>query len=212
MIQSKIKKIVFLMACTVLLIKTSTANVDFAQSGIVLGVNAGYAKFVPFSKINGDINNGGIYGGGLLGYDYALNPHFSLGIETGINYGKNIANFSSPTEKMNIDTLNVPILATFKFYIPQANGLNIFTKHGVSFVYQMRDISYPNRPYQTDSENTLKFNIFLSVIGVGWKINNFNIFTQYEYFYGTNWNKVDKSLKILTLNTLTAGVTYTIPI
>lgn len=209
MIGNKIMKKKLLAALMILSASTLYAN---AESGITLGIQGGYAKFIPFSKINGDINNGGIYGGGQLGYDYAFNPYFSLGLETGINYGKNIAKFSSSTERINIDVLNVPILATFKFYIPQTNGLNIFTKHGIAFVYQTRDISYPHRPYQTDSENTMKFNIFASTVGIGWKIKNFNIFTQYEYFYGTNWNKLDKSIKILTLNALTLGVSYTIPV
>ena len=193
-------------------IKVASAD-NYAQSGIVMGGSLGYAKLIPFSDIKrpvGEtIKNGNFYGGVTLGYDYAFNSNISLGVESGFNYSKDIAKGTSPSFSLNM--MNVPILGTMKVFIPYANGLNFFTKHGISWVRQ--SFSYDSN-VGTEENKASSFNIFVSSIGVGWKINDFNIFTEYTHFYGKNWNKQNEAEEpsVMTFNSLTLGVTYTIPI
>ena len=168
----------------------------------------------------GTAKNGGLYFGGILGYDYAINSMVSVGVETGLNYGHDIANGSETLNvlpnpikaNINTSTIDIPIMATVKFYIPHTGGLNVFAKGGYAY----------NRQKTTGSESTLGVTTSINstntqwnpiaVGGVGYQIDSFNVFTQYTYIFGTKTNSTSGSAgDTAAMNALTAGVTYTIP-
>ncbi|WHN65196.1 outer membrane beta-barrel protein [Cysteiniphilum sp. QT6929] len=166
-----------------------------AQTGLVLGGNVGYAysqngwlknaNNLPGGK------NGNIAGGLLIGYDFALSPMFSVGVELGGQYFNKIA--KNDAGKLNM--WSVPLFATAKFYIPGAMGLNVFGKAGYAYNKLTGD---------TDGMAT---NLWrpVAATGLGFQISQINIFAQYQYnwlpLYGYNAGE----------STVSVGLTYTLP-
>ena len=214
------KKTMIAAATSVALLSSvAMAQGSGAQTGLVVGGQLGYAKFVPYSKlpvsspgVSGDLSNGGAYGGVLVGYDFALSPMLSVGIETGLNYGYKIANGTvtgpGPTDvDTDISTLDIPIMATVKLF-PTENGFNIFAKGG--FDYSKQKLTGSAGSVDVSSTDSKWRPV--AAAGVGYQINALNIFAQYTYVFGTKWNDPDGSDgDTLAMNAITAGVTYTIP-
>ena len=222
------KTIIAVAASTALL--SGVAMAQGATTGLVTGLQAGYAKFVPNSGIPvgisstsvGTAKNGGLYFGGILGYDYAINSMVSVGVETGLNYGHNIADGSdagsglgSSSYSLSTSTLDIPVMATVKFYVPHTGGLNVFAKGGYAYNRQKTTgsvtASIPAPTTVSLNSTNTQWNP-IAVGGVGYQIDSFNVFTQYTYIFGTKTNSTSGSAgDTAAMNALTAGVTYTIP-
>jgi hypothetical protein len=209
-------KIIYLFAAFLLSINCLYAKdyykEHYKKNSILIGVHAGYSKFIPSSKIREDkIDNGGGYGGLIIGYDFLINPLLSIGVETGLNYGHNIAHYKKSPLEGDIKHFNTPILSTIKFYIPNNSGLNTFVKIGGTYSKQIAILKDNQR--EIENKSIKKF-IPTAVIGFGWSVDGFNIFAQYTYLFGKQWNKdTSKISEInLALNALTFGITYNIPI
>tara|TARA_R110002167_G_scaffold356863_2_gene572066 strand:+ start:3350 stop:3931 length:582 start_codon:yes stop_codon:yes gene_type:complete len=192
------------MATTIL---SGTAMAQGATNGLVIGGQIGYAKFVPWSKIYGHLNNGGAYLGGILGYNFALNKKLSIGLETGINYGNRMSKGFPAGVEVHTNLLNIPIMAVINYY-PTGNGFNIFIKNGVAYNRQ-EEISSDTS--QISSVTTSQWR-YIAAAGIGYQIQNFNVFTQYTYLFAKKWNDASSSdTNTNAMNAWTAGITYTIP-
>ena len=144
--------------------------------------------------------------GGIIGYDFGLNRIMSCGLETGFNYGYKINNLSGD---LHTNIMTIPLMATLKIYIPNLNGINFFVKGGAAVSYQqITDEKYNENKKKLDYKPIAK-------IGVGWQLQNFNIFMQYSYIFGKNWNSLDNKnddTPIISFNSLTLGFTYNLPV
>jgi len=195
----------------VLLSGVAMAQGSGAQTGLVIGGQLGYAQFEPQTiKYDGyDANNGGTYGGAIIGYDHALSPMLSIGIESGLNYGHQIMNTSRDQWRQEVDTstLDIPVMGTVKFF-PTEDGFNVFAKFGVNYSIQTTtdSIIWP----ETNSDTKRKW-VPIAAACVGYQINAFNIFAQYTYVFGKKWSDPYVEDETVTMYALTAGVTYTIP-
>jgi opacity protein-like surface antigen len=180
-----------------------------AQTGMVMGGNLGYAMpSGDFKDIGGstgtDNKNGNIAGGLFAGFDYALDPMYSLGIEWGVQYASKFAKTTLSGAEISTNLLSVPLFLTGKFYIPGIDGLNVFGKAG----YAYNQITGKSSGISTNTED----NHFDPVVaaGVGYKINQVNIFAQYQY----NWLKVDQATSSSLkggLSAISVGLSYTLP-
>ena len=101
-----------------------------ATTGVVVGLYGGYAK--PLNDFLKDVKDepggkiGNFAGGGLLGFDFALNPMLSVGVEADGQYFYKIVECN--TGKLNLYT--GILFLTGKFNIPETGGLNLFAKAG----------------------------------------------------------------------------------
>lgn len=168
-----IKKIVLASVIAASLASTSVMANE-ATTGVVVGLYGGYAK-----PLNGWMKNAGsggetgnFAGGGLLGFDFALNPMFSVGVEADAQYFYKIAKNGS--QKLNIYT--GILFLTGKVYIPETGGLNLFAKAGYALNKLNGDTgSYPKTLYRPSAAG-----------GIGYQIDNINIFGEFQY----NWMKL----------------------
>jgi len=178
-----------------------------AQTGVVIGGSVGYTVPTGYLKDIGgsgaDNTNGNIAGGLQIGYDFALNKMLSVGAELGGQYAYELSKVESGGATGKYSNLSIPLFLTGKFYMPWVNGLNVFGKAG--YAYNRLNASVDTGiSGLTVSENT---NLWRPVVagGVGYQIQQFNIFAQYQY----NWLKYQGTNG--GYNTLSLGLTYTIP-
>ena len=210
-----------ILAITCLCIGTSTlALAQGAQTGLVLGANAGAASTQNYdsSDINSDITKtqGGAITGVSIGYDLALNNNISLGVESGFGYGYELATLKADgADKSALNQWYIPLLVVGKYTFN--NGVNFFIKGGATYVnQQITNIGAYFDP-STNSSNSE----FLPTIaaGAGYKFNNgINIGGQLGYLFGSTANirSADSlhntDVKVAASAHLTAYITYTLPI
>lgn len=210
------KTIATLMATAVLASSVAYANSNIATSGMTFSANVGYATPSGDLKAEKDdgvsASNGNVSFGGAIGYDFAISQMFTLGAEVGVQYTPDFAKESEDGASLKESVLSVPILAVAKFYVPNVDGLNLFAKAGIAYNHwkakgsgSIDDIE-GLIPVPSASNNNWNGVV---AAGVGYDINNFNIFAQYTY----NWLKVsafDETAKG-GINTFALGVGYKLP-
>ena len=190
-----IKKIVLASVVAASLASTSVMA-EGAQTGVVVGLYGGYAKpFNGWMKDSADLTgfkSGNFAGGGLIGFDFALNPMFSVGVEADAQYFYKIAKTSA--NKMNLYT--GILFLTGKVYIPETGGLNLFAKAGYALNKRNGDLhsTTPKTLYRPSAAG-----------GVGYQIDNINIFGEFQY----NWMKLYG--KNSGYGAAFVGVSYTFP-
>ncbi|MBK2125360.1 outer membrane beta-barrel protein [Fangia hongkongensis] len=194
-----------------------------AQTGLVLGGNLGYGYAQNGTIKNGlegsgNQSNGGLAGGVFVGYDYAISKMISVGVEADLQYAHNVAGGSGKYDYFVADgassyrtnVFSLPLFLTAKFYVPGVNGLNVFGKFGYAY----------NRVTTVSSatDNLIGFNVNDSKLsqttnlwrpvmagGIGYQIDNVNIFAQYQYNFLRNGGNNSG------YSTFTGGVSYTLP-
>ncbi|GGG00303.1 MULTISPECIES: outer membrane beta-barrel protein [Cysteiniphilum] len=178
-----------------------------AQTGLVLGGSVGYTMPTGYLKDIGtgtgvDNKNGNIAGSLLVGYDYALSPLFSVGVELDGQYAYEISKSSLAGNSIKLSNVSVPLFLTGKFFIPEAMGLNVFGKAGYAYNRLSSKVEVSG-----SSSTTTNTNLWRPVVagGIGFQVQQFNIFAEYQYnwlpYQGTNGGYGTASL----------GLTYTLP-
>lgn len=216
------KKIISSFATIALLSAgVAQANTNIARSGMTFSANVGYSIPTGDFKANqsdvpdGSVSNNNVSFGGAIGYDYAISEMFTVGAEVGIQYMPDFAKESEDGGSITQSNLSVPILAVGKFYVPNVDGLNLFAKAGIAYNHWKASGSGSIEVVDPDpatiaipSASDNNWNAVVAA-GVGYDINNFNIFAQYTY----NWLRVsafDETAKG-GINTIAIGVGYKLP-
>ncbi|MBK2125232.1 outer membrane beta-barrel protein [Fangia hongkongensis] len=177
-----------------------------AQTGVVLGGNIGYGYATNgWTKDDADLSgskNGNLAGGLFIGYDFALNKMLSVGVELGGQYAYQLVK-ESDGDKLN--AWSVPLFATAKFYIPHAMGLNIFGKFGYAYNRLTTSGNYVATGLSGNDIDGKNLWRPVAAGGLGFQVQQFNIFAQYQY----NWLPVYG--KNGGYGTISGGVSYTLP-
>lgn len=180
-------------------INASEAEGAKAPFGLVLGLQGGYGKIKDISHTDLDnVKNGNIFGGGIIGFDFALNHMISFGAESGYDYGYHILDGNNT----KLDYQMIPILGAIKFTLPF--GLQIFGKGGMAYVTE--DLNVDGTGLSATS-NAWKP---MAAVGVAYIYENWSLFAQYQYVFGDD--EVQNKDEVSKFNAITAGVTYTFPI
>ena len=174
-------------------------TISKAPYGLVLGLNGGYAGGFTTPDENNN-RSGNIYGGGIVGFDFALNDVISFGGESGYDYGYKIFQSSDNNSSTNFSV--IPVLGTLKFTLPM--GINLFAKGGMAYVMEQTKISG-----ETHNNKAWKP---MAAAGVGYVYDNWNLFAQYSYIFGNKEADSANNNEIDHLGMVTAGVTYTFPL
>ena len=152
-----------------------------------------------------DVDKGNLFYGVNLGFDFALMPAFSVGVEAGVFYSNDISKVSSSGDTDKVSNLIVPVLGTIKFYM--LFGLNFFTKAGASYVSPSASKTGSN--YNIDWKSDWNFT---AAAGIGYQIGAINIFAQYMHIFGKDDITIDGAEGTgyaSKIDAITAGVTYT---
>ncbi|MDA7742292.1 porin family protein [Francisellaceae bacterium] len=200
----KKKFIATAMISTLLCIGVSFANDARAVTGITFGGQVGVGAFIGPNTIFGSaagMKNGGLVLRGSVGYNHALNKRWSVGVETGISNGFDLIKMGP----IGISDFSVPLLATLSYTLP--SGWNFFTKAGIGF--HKYTLSAGGQ-----SESGGKIHIAPEIaMGVGYQIGKLNIYGQYTQtiakFLGAGNGNLGSSA--IATSSITAGVTYTLP-
>ncbi len=204
------KKIIATTVAAAVLISGSAFATN-AQTGLVMGGSLGYATASGDLKANddgADNKNGNIAGGLFAGFDYAIDPMWSVGAEWGVQYANEFSKASAAGASVKLSLLSIPLFMVGKFYIPGIDGLNVFAKAG----YAYNQLGSKNTD-NTGTSSTTTDNRFNPVVaaGLGYKIGQMNVFAQYQY----NWLKYqaasDENTLKGKLSTISVGVSYTLP-
>lgn len=194
-----------------------------AQTGLVMGANLGLATPTGYMKGDNIVNainslpistsvsqdTGNIAGGLFIGYDYALNPMVSLGVELGGQYAYEVSKVSATVAGLSgdgkVSVISIPLFLTGKFYIPHTGGLNVFAKAG--YAYNRVNEKYSGDLATAVGASDAHSNLWRPVVagGIGYQLQEFNIFAQYQY----NWLPITGQNG--GLGTISAGVSYTLP-
>ena len=229
------KKLAIVVATSSLLLSGMTYA--GAKTGMVFGANVGMGEFV--NKLSAqtvsdassptigvsqlETQNGNVNFGATVGYDFALTDlieNMTVGAEIGINYTPNIGSFTyntgTATAKVEANSLEIPILLTTKYYM---GNFNVAAKAGYTYVRQnttVKDNSTNYTPPQLEKTNT-KFKPMLA-IGVGYEVmDNLAVTAQYSWQFGNSANDskyydtFGAPTSTFATYTVTAGVTYTMP-
>lgn len=196
----KLKRLLGMLAlCTVA--HTVMAN-------IYVGGGAGFsaAESPPNLSSTPSSNQQYTYDAGL-GYQYNFDKHFSSGIEANyINYGK--TTYSAPVNNPNNGSFTnsaIQLLVTGTYLMD--NGVNTFVKAGAA--HQASSLSISNGSADLSS--------WIPDVagGVGYYVlKNLNLYVQYQHSFGSNWNSAtpgNTPSDPVTMDSLTAGVTYLLP-
>ncbi len=205
------KKIIATTVAAAALISGSAFATN-AQTGLVMGGSLGYATASGDLKANvdgADNKNGNVAGGLFAGFDYAIDPMWSVGAEWGVQYANEFSKASAAGGlSTKLSLLSIPLFVVGKFYIPGVDGLNVFAKAGYAY-NQLGSKTTDN----TGTSSTTTDNRFNPVVaaGLGYKIGQMNVFAQYQY----NWLKYQAASNTDTvkgkLSTISVGGSYTLP-
>ena len=175
-----------------------------AQSGVVVGVDGGWAatnhpNLPGYSTSNHDYTLGG-----TLGYNYALSNNLSTGLEANYsNFGK--TSYSSPANSGSFKNSALQLLLSGTYLMD--NGFNTFVKVGAA--NEQSTLSASN------SEAGVTSWLPAAAAGLGYTVmKNLDVYGQYEHTFGDNWNNANLSTtpsKAAALNVFSVGVNYTLP-
>ena len=170
-----------------------------APYGLVLGVQGGYGKVADMSRTDFDnASNGNVFGGAIVGFDFALSHTVSFGVESGYDYGYHIIKDNDS----NLNYQMIPVLGTLKFTLPF--GLQLFGKGGMAYVTEKTNIG------NTGLSATANAWKPMAAAGAAYTYQDWTVFAQYQYVFGDS--EVNNKDQVSKFNALTAGVTYTFPI
>lgn len=170
-----------------------------APYGLVLGVQGGYGKVADVSRNDLDnASNGNVFGGAIIGFDFALSHAISFGVESGYDYGYHV--IKDDDSDMNYQM--IPVLGTLKFTLPF--GLQLFGKGGMAYVTERANIDNSGFTITTDAWKPM------AAAGAAYTYKNWTVFAQYQYIFGNK--EINNKDQVSKFNALTAGVTYTFPI
>lgn len=179
-----------------------------AMAGIYIGGGGGFSapENAPNLPGTNSSNEQYTYNAGL-GYQYNFDQHFASGVEANyINYGKTDY---SPNQSNGVSgsftNSAIQLLITGTYIMD--NGVNTFVKAGAA--HQMSNLSITNGSADISS--------WIPDVagGVGYYVlKNLNLYVQYQHSFGSNWNNAsagNSPNEPVTMDTLTAGVTYLLP-
>jgi opacity protein-like surface antigen len=201
-----------ILACVLGVSATGSAVAVTAQTGVYLNLNGGYSfpttfsdsSFAPFTASQ---SNQGLTGGAAIGFDYALNPNYLIGLEGGYTYfGKTKYTVGGSPFPLNFDTKEEGIQALVTGTYLNPNGFNLFAKAGE--VYMSQDFSSAYSAFGS-STSIHAWEPALAA-GVGYMpIQNLNIALQYEHIFGSaDRNVNDNITRPQAQNAVTLGLTY----
>ena len=222
-----------LLITSVSTLALTISGVSFAsaKTGLVTGVSAGFQNYTTNlqpSNVNTRIkSNGNFNVNGILGYDYALNNNLSVGFEISNIAGGEQGPVNKPEdiESWNENQLQVPVLATVKYYLPVVdNNISVFGKFGYSYVRQQAKSN--GTPAMGELASTANYTKWLPTLsaGLGYNIYNFNVFAEYTYVMGStpsSNNSIPSNIEnggersdhtVFSSGAVTVGVTYTFAI
>lgn len=208
------------MASTLALLVSSAYGVTAQTAVYIGGLMGGSSPEAPApSQVNAATSDtAGFVFGGTLGFDYAVNPNFLMGIEVSeINFGS--ASYISSAELgsstvQNFSSEGVQLMGTLT-YLNQ-NGLNVFGKLGM--IDEETDFwSMSNATWFPLFANISSVSEWVpaAAVGIGFMPNNYwDVTLQYEHTFGSDWNvnNPTNSLSPMAENAFTLGVTYKIPV
>ncbi|WHN64767.1 outer membrane beta-barrel protein [Cysteiniphilum sp. QT6929] len=165
----------------------------------MLGVQGGYGKVADIARTDLDnASNGNVFGGAIVGFDFALSHTISFGVESGYDYGYHIIKDNNS----NLNYQMIPVLGTLKFTLPF--GLQLFGKGGMAYVTERVNIG------DTGFSATANAWKPMAAAGAAYTYKNWTVFAQYQYVFGDS--EVNNKDQVSKFNALTAGVTYTFPL
>ncbi|MCF6765086.1 porin family protein [Thiotrichales bacterium 19S3-7] len=187
-----------------------TKQVSGFYIGAQLGgatLNSNNSSFA--TSTSGDISkdNGNLYTGITLGFNYAINDMFGVGVETGYNYGYELNKLSVSGKSADISVSTIPLFLTGNLMF--STGFNLFAKIGGAYVRESNSGFDNTTLAVSNGDGTANAFNFAFGLGAGYFINNFNIKVEYDYIAG-NSNPTSDSATF-PINALTLGVTYTFP-
>lgn len=179
-----------------------------ALADVYIGGGAGFSAPENSPSLNGanSTDQQYTYEGGL-GYQYNFGQHFASGVEANyIDYGQTSyspSNSSSSSGSFANSAIQLLITGTYLM----DNGVNTFVKAGAA--HQVSDLSLTNGSADISS--------WIPAVagGVGYYvIKNLNLYVQYQHSFGSDWGSANASnspANPVTMDSLTAGVTYLLP-
>lgn len=185
-------------------VATITAFAAPAQTGVVVGVNGGWAGVNHPSLPGYTSTNRNYTLGGTLGYNYAVNNNVSAGVEANYSdFGKTDYSSSAGSGSFKNSALQLLLSGTYLM----DNGYNTFIKVGAA--NQQTSLSASN------SETGVTSWLPAAAAGLGYTVmKNLDIYGQYEHTFGDNWNNANVAsspAKAAALNVFSVGVNYTLP-
>lgn len=213
--------------------QTHAAQNTTAKTGFYVGGNAGWSiasspssdtvksayssiPGVTVSSVNQSSYN---YAWGInVGFNYALDPHWTVGFEVGReafgheDYGISGAINNAPiSASMHLDSDGIQGMFTGAYMAPC--GVNIFAK--VGGIYESTSFDNVSIAGVSVSDTTNKKLIPAAALGIGYTpIQNLDVVLQYEHTFGANYDDANTLLttnKPMTQDVITLGVNYTLP-
>ena len=181
------------------------------QSGVYIGVDGGWT--VPSSApspANYSSSNQNFTYGGTLGYQMALGRNLSTGVEANYSqFGETSYSGNAATGNSSGSFKNSAIQVLLTGTYLMDNGFNTFLKIGAAREQSSLDLA----------NNTTGVAGWIPAVaaGLGYElIKNFNLYAQYERTFGDDWESATTSTgggpaNPVSLNVLTMGVNYTLP-
>ncbi|TNF68009.1 MAG: porin family protein [Gammaproteobacteria bacterium] len=170
-------------------------------------LNSNNSSFSTNTSSDISKDNGNLYTGIIVGFNYALNDMFGLGVETGYNYGYELNKLSVSGKSANISVSTVPVFLTGSLMF--STGFNLFAKIGGAYVRESNSGFDSTTLTVSNGDGTANAFNFAFGLGAGYFINNFNIKVEYDYIAGSSNPSSDSAT--FPINALTLGVTYTFP-
>lgn len=213
----------------------------FAKTGVVVGAMAGYGKldtpargiFTSSTSIlyNQSYKIGYFTWGVNLGYNYAVTSKWLVGFLMGYKDLGQSRYHSTRTDSLGVLYIGdvkitqqaADFLLSGQYFLYQ--GLNIFAQAGGAFLRTHRKNFYYNSDF-APSQNALltwnktQYNMIPEVVfGIGYMVNNLNLYMMYDHILHTNGNiftnfaapKNSANQYSYGFDGIFAGFTYTIP-
>ena len=212
-------KLLVTMIASAGLVASASAMAVTAKSAPYIGGEFGYGAPALATDTYGTVNDatvGGVAGGGILGYNYALTQNVLIGAEFGYHRDGKASFKNNDGSYLNITSNDLDLLLTGTYLFN--SGWNIFGKAGVARL--MQSASEDNVADNFSGSATLKKYKPDLKVGLGYlidlqKAGSINIFAQYGHIFGnsegSNTNPDPSKIPFAT-NTITAGVTYNLPV
>ena len=181
------------------------------QSGAYVGVDGGWAMPssapAPTNYSSGDQN---LSLGGTLGYQMAVGQKMATGVEANYtHFGETAYSGSGSNSDSSGSFKNSAIQVLLTGTYLMDNGLNTFVKIGAA--HEQSSFNLAN------STAGVAGWIPAMAAGLGYELmKNFNLYAQYERTFGDSWTNANMGSggtpdDPVSLNVLTMGVNYTLP-
>ncbi|MFZ9036117.1 MAG: outer membrane beta-barrel protein [Francisellaceae bacterium] len=202
---------------TTILAGTQSGYSAKAENGFEIGGQLGLITAPQFETSNLASDSPTDQGGGLfgliVGYDFAISSHLSLGVESGYSYGYKISEINIDGSHYSLNQWQTPMLATAKYYFN--NGLIVSAKAGMSYIRQFVDTSSYYTPTDDDNWEILPQATFEIAYAFD---NGVNVGGAFSYVFGNSHNIGSESavsanqFDVASTAALYATITYHLPI